>query len=276
MTRYHGRHRAPTTTGRTAAKLAVTGLVVGAPLTALAAPASAATTGQWDAVAQCESGGNYAINTGNGFYGGLQFTLSTWAAYGGTGAPQNASRSEQIAVAERVLAGQGKGAWPVCGTGLGAANPTPVQAQTRSAPAAPSTRTAPPTRTVPSAPAATPTRTVPSAPAATPTRTVPSAPPSVRSAPRVVAPSVVGQSTRATEGAGDADADDSTAAAPRATTPSRGSAAARSYVVRSGDTLAKIAAAHQVRGGYQAIFALNRGTIKNVNLIYPGETLTLG
>jgi len=246
MTRYHGRHRAPTTTGRTAAKLAVTGLVVGAPLTALAAPASAATTGQWDAVAQCESGGNYAINTGNGFYGGLQFTLSTWAAYGGTGAPQNASRSAQIAVAERVLAGQGKGAWPVCGTGLGAANPTPVQAQTRPAPAAPSTRT------------------------------VPSAPPSVRSAPRVVAPSVVGQSTRATEGAGDADADDSTAAAPRATTPSRRSAAARSYVVRSGDTLAKIAAAHQVRGGYQAIFALNRGTITNVNLIYPGETLTLG
>jgi len=197
-------------------------------------------------VAQCESGGNYAINTGNGFYGGLQFTLSTWAAYGGTGAPQNASRSAQIAVAERVLAGQGKGAWPVCGTGLGAATPTPVQAQTRSAPAA------------------------------TPTRTVPSAPPSVRSAPRVVAPSVVGQSTRATVGAGDADADDSTAAAPRATTPSRGSAAARSYVVRSGDTLAKIAAACQVRGGYQAIFALNRGTIKNVNLIYPGETLTLG
>jgi len=308
MTRYHGRHRAPTTTGRTAAKLAVTGLVVGAPLTAFAAPASAATASQWDAVAQCESGGNYAINTGNGFYGGLQFTLSTWAAYGGRGAPQNASRSAQIAVAERVLAGQGKGAWPVCGTGLGAANPTPVQAQTRSAPAAPSTRTVPsapaatptrtapstrtvpsapaatPTRTVPSAPAATPTRTVPSAPAATPTRTapstrtVPSAPPSVRSAPRVVAPSVVGQSTRATDGAGDADADadDSTAAAPRATTPSRGSAAARSYVVRSGDTLAKIAAACQVRGGYQAIFALNRGTIKNVNLIYPGETLTLG
>jgi len=258
MTRYHGRHRAPTTTGRTAAKLAVTSLVVGAPLTALAAPASAATASQWDAVAQCESGGNYSINTGNGFYGGLQFTLSTWAAYGGTGAPQNASKSAQIAVAERVLAGQGKGAWPVCGTGLGAANPTPVQAQTRPAPAA------------------TPTRTAPTAPAATPTRTVPSAPPSVRSAPRVVAPTVVGQSTRATDGAGDADADDSTAAAPRATTPSRGSAAARSYVVRSGDTLAKIAAAHQVRGGYQAIFALNRGTIKNVNLIYPGETLTLG
>jgi len=109
MTRYHGRHRKATTTGRTVAKVAVTGLVVGAPLTAFAAPASAATAAQWDAVAQCESGGNYAINTGNGFYGGLQFTLSTWAAYGGSGAPQNASKSQQIQVAERVLAGPGQG-----------------------------------------------------------------------------------------------------------------------------------------------------------------------
>lgn len=68
----------------------------------------------WDRIAACESGGNWAINTGNGFYGGLQFTLSTWQAYGGTGLPQNASREEQIAVAERVQAGQGWGAWPVC------------------------------------------------------------------------------------------------------------------------------------------------------------------
>ena len=136
MTRYHGRHRKATTTGRTVAKVAVTGMVAGAPLTALA---SAATGAQWDAVAQCASGGNYATNTGNGFYGGLQFTASTWAAYGGSGAPQNASKSQQIAVAERVLAGQGKGAWPVCGKGLGAANTTPMQAQTTSVPAIQST-----------------------------------------------------------------------------------------------------------------------------------------
>ena len=90
------------------------GLIVGG-LAFSATPASAATSVNWDAVAQCESGGNWAISTGNGFYGGLQFTLSTWRANGGTGMPQNASRSTQIAVAERVLATQGIGAWPVCG-----------------------------------------------------------------------------------------------------------------------------------------------------------------
>jgi resuscitation-promoting factor RpfA len=69
----------------------------------------------WDAVAQCESGGNWATSTGNGFYGGLQFTASTWRAYGGQGMPQHASREQQIAVAKRVKQGQGIGAWPVCG-----------------------------------------------------------------------------------------------------------------------------------------------------------------
>lgn len=73
----------------------------------------------WDAIAQCESGGNWAINTGNGYYGGLQFTLSTWRANGGTGMPQNAPRDEQIRVAENVLRTQGIGAWPVCGKRAG-------------------------------------------------------------------------------------------------------------------------------------------------------------
>jgi len=78
------------------------------------APAASADP-NWDAIAQCESGGNWAINTGNGFYGGLQFTLSTWYANGGTGMPNQASRQEQIRVAENVLHTQGIGAWPVCG-----------------------------------------------------------------------------------------------------------------------------------------------------------------
>lgn len=69
----------------------------------------------WDAVAQCESGGNWHANTGNGFYGGLQFKPSTWAANGGVGDPAMASREQQIAVANRVLATQGPGAWPKCG-----------------------------------------------------------------------------------------------------------------------------------------------------------------
>ncbi len=69
----------------------------------------------WDAIAQCESGGNWSINTGNGFHGGLQFTLGTWQANGGSGLPENASRDEQIRVAENTLRTQGIGAWPVCG-----------------------------------------------------------------------------------------------------------------------------------------------------------------
>ena len=68
----------------------------------------------WDRIAQCESGGNWSTNTGNGFYGGLQFTQSSWSAAGGSGSPQNASRSEQIRVAQRLQQMQGWGAWPTC------------------------------------------------------------------------------------------------------------------------------------------------------------------
>jgi nucleoid-associated protein YgaU len=82
-----------------------------------ATPAEAAATTVWDRVAQCESGGNWKINTGNGFYGGVQFAAGTWSAYGGTTYASQAhlaTKAEQIAIARRVLAGQGPGAWPVC------------------------------------------------------------------------------------------------------------------------------------------------------------------
>jgi nucleoid-associated protein YgaU len=83
------------------------------------APASSGGA-NWSAIAACESGGNWSTNTGNGFYGGLQFTEQTWLAYGGgqyAPSANLASESQQIAVAQRVLAGQGIGAWPVCGAG---------------------------------------------------------------------------------------------------------------------------------------------------------------
>ncbi|MGY1659967.1 ubiquitin-like domain-containing protein [Geodermatophilus sp. SYSU D00705] len=83
-----------------------------------AAPAVAG-GGVWDQLAKCEAGGNWAINTGNGYYGGLQFNLGTWRAHGGTGLPSDASREEQIAVGERVQATQGWGAWPACARKLG-------------------------------------------------------------------------------------------------------------------------------------------------------------
>lgn len=90
--------------------IAVTSMLV------LAAPAVAhADSVDWDAVAACESGGNWAINTGNGYYGGLQFSLGTWQSNGGRGMPHTASRAEQIRVAEATLRTQGIGAWPVCG-----------------------------------------------------------------------------------------------------------------------------------------------------------------
>lgn len=100
-------------------RFAVVGTVaVAAPL-ALAGTADAASTSTWDRLAQCESSGDWSADTGNGFSGGLQFTPSTWRAYGGAGSAENASRSEQIAVAERVLDGQGWGAWPACSSKLG-------------------------------------------------------------------------------------------------------------------------------------------------------------
>jgi hypothetical protein len=73
----------------------------------------------WDALAECESGGDWSINTGNGYYGGLQFALTSWRAVGGTGYPHQASRDEQIARAEILLSVQGWGAWPACARRVG-------------------------------------------------------------------------------------------------------------------------------------------------------------
>ncbi|MET1035099.1 MAG: transglycosylase family protein [Arthrobacter sp.] len=96
------------------------GLTAGAGMVA-APPADAATAtlAQWKKIAKCESGGRWSINTGNGYYGGLQFSLGTWKAYGGKGYPHRASKSKQIKIAKKVLARQGWGAWPSCSRKLG-------------------------------------------------------------------------------------------------------------------------------------------------------------
>jgi len=134
--------------GLTAAGLAGTAALLGP-----ASPAQASSV-NWDAIAQCESGGNWSINTGNGFYGGLQFTRGTWKAYGGTkyaGTANKASKSEQIRIAEKVLRGQGIGAWPVCGKKAGSSkhykgtntSGSKSHATTRKAPHHATTRKAP-------------------------------------------------------------------------------------------------------------------------------------
>jgi hypothetical protein len=104
---------------RTLLRAAVAAAVaLGTPL-ALAGTADAAPSGNWDRIAQCESGGNWGTATGNGYYGGLQFSPATWRAHGGTGMPHTASKAEQIKVAERILASQGWKAWPACSKKLG-------------------------------------------------------------------------------------------------------------------------------------------------------------
>jgi hypothetical protein len=130
-------------TGRAIARIALAGIVIGAPL-ALAAPAQAVPN--WDALAQCESGGRWNVSTGNGYYGGLQFSASTWAAYGGTqyaSTAAGATREQQIAVAERVLGSQGAGAWPSCTARTGWNNGGGAAAPVKAAKVAPKAKAAP-------------------------------------------------------------------------------------------------------------------------------------
>ena len=95
------------------------GAVVAAGLSMTGASVAHADDSVWDDVAQCESGGNWSINTGNGFYGGVQFSASTWRAMGGSGLPHQASRETQIAVAKKLQARAGWGQWPGCSSKLG-------------------------------------------------------------------------------------------------------------------------------------------------------------
>ncbi|MFF3767981.1 transglycosylase family protein [Streptomyces sp. NPDC001922] len=113
------KHRRPSKAVRMAALAGLAGTAVAAPLIG-ATSASAASVDTWEKVAQCESGGNWSINTGNGYYGGLQFSQSSWAAAGGTQyAPRadQATKEQQIAAAEKLLAQQGPGAWSCAGAG---------------------------------------------------------------------------------------------------------------------------------------------------------------
>ena len=223
-------------------------------------PAANAVDGAtWDALAQCESGGNWSINTGNGFYGGLQFTQQSWNGVGMSGSPATATRAQQIEAGERLLAIQGWGAWPACSAKLGLYGKTgaaPTYTEPTTTVAAHSqtqqTYTAPAAQAAPAAPAAQAAPAAVEAPAAAPAAPVAPAAPAVEApaapaaAPAVEAP---------------------VAAAPKA--------AAGTYTVVPGDSLSLIAAKLGVAGGYQAIAAANTDIIYNVDLIFPGQVLTI-
>ena len=250
---------------RTAAALAIGGAVAAT----MSMPAANAVDGAtWDALAQCESGGNWSINTGNGFYGGLQFTQQSWNGVGMSGSPATATRAQQIEAGERLLAIQGWGAWPACSAKLGlygktGAAPTyteptttvAAQSQTQQTYTAPAAQVAP---AVQAAPAAAPA--APAAPAAAP------AAPAVQAAPAAVEAPAAPAAAPAVE---------APAAAPAAAPVAAPKAAAGTYTVVPGDSLSLIAAKLGVAGGYQAIAAANTDIIYNVDLIFPGQVLTI-
>lgn len=224
-------------------------------------PAANAVDGAtWDALAQCESGGNWSINTGNGFYGGLQFTQQSWNGVGMSGSPATATRAQQIEAGERLLAIQGWGAWPACSAKLGLYGKTgaaPTYTEPTTTVAAQSqtqqTYTAPAAQAAPAAPAAQ------AAPAAV---EAPAAAPAAPAAPAAVEAPAAAPAAPAVE-------------APAAAPVAAPKAAASTYTVVPGDSLSLIAARLGVAGGYQAIAAANTDIIYNVDLIFPGQVLTI-
>jgi nucleoid-associated protein YgaU len=206
----------------------VAGTAVTIPLMA-STSASAASVATWDKVAQCESGGNWSINTGNGYYGGLQFSQSSWEAAGGLQYAQRAdlaTKDQQIAVAEKLLALQGPSAWSCASAGgLTAGGPSPD-----------------------------------------------------------INPggSSAGSSSSSSSTAAPAKSSSTTATHAAPSTPHKSSTAhtwrkgTGEYTVVSGDTLSGIAKSHHVAGGWKKLFSLNHDTVKQADLIYPGQHLHLG
>lgn len=231
-------------------------VVGGAAVASFAAPANAASESTWDALAECESGGNWGISTGNGFSGGLQFTPSTWAAFGGSGSPTTASKAEQIRVAENVLAGQGWGAWPACSASLGLtaadAAGTPAVAAAPAAAPVQETTVAPQAEAV--APVATEAPVAVEAPAASVVTEAP-----VAQAPVAVEAPAAPVATEAP-------------VAPAAQAPVAATPVANTYTVQAGDTLSEIALAH----GYTSYWDLAAANgITNPDLIEVGQVIYL-
>lgn len=221
------KHRRASKMVRFAAFAGVAGAAVAAPLIG-ATSSSAASVATWDAVAKCESGGDWSINTGNGYYGGLQFSQSSWEAAGGlkyAARADLATKDQQIAVAEKLLALQGPGAWSCAAAGgLTAGGPSPDVnpggSSSSAAGAAPAQ--------------GAPARSTPAKPAAKPARHS--------------AADWHRHSGRKGDG----------------------------YTVVSGDTLSGIARSRHVAGGWHRLFELNKDTVKDADLILPGEHLRLG
>ncbi|MFE7469177.1 transglycosylase family protein [Streptomyces sp. NPDC057499] len=246
-----GKHRRPSKVVRIATLAGVAGAAVAVPLMG-ATNASAASVATWDAVAQCESGGNWSINTGNGYYGGLQFSQSSWAAAGGlqyAARADLATKAQQIAAAERLLDMQGPGAWGCAAAGgltndgvdpgVDTGSSSNSSANSAAGSAASGQQSAAPKKQAQPKPAE---RT--EAPAASRSDRT--------EAPRAESKKTVTTPTGKKVKKGDGE-----------------------YKVVTGDSLSRIAAEHGVKGGWQRLFELNKDIVEDADLIYPGQQLHL-
>jgi hypothetical protein len=236
-----GRHRKPSNHTRTLG-LATAPLVAAIPLAAASALPASAATSAWDRLAGCESGGNWDINTGNGYYGGLQFADGTWDGNGGekyASRADLATRAEQIVIASKLLNSSGWGPWPACSSrlGLGADEKREALATAEAIKARLSGDQTSSDSTTASTPAD-----------------------STKSSAEKVAEDNRVQTERANRGK-----------------HRKAVSSADVYVVRSGDTLSAIARNRHVPGGWQKLYRINKDTIgSNPGLIRPGQRLHLG
>jgi hypothetical protein len=300
LTSGHGRHRRPRQAPTAIVTVAATGAGIALPFLAVTG-AQAAETSTWTAVATCESGGLWSADAGNGFYGGLQISQETWTEYGGTvyaDRPDLASISQQITVAEKILAVLGPDAWPGCATTAGlsqdGATPSidpgsvsPTDSATGSgdstASAEPTTGTDSPTATGTASPSPSASASASGSSAATKGTTDPTQGQGSQSPDP-------GRSSAADGGAGGTGvvgalpdlAEAVSGAIPRVKSSSEGlrtTSATNSgtYVVQVGDSLCGIASAQNVNGGWRALYNENSAVIgDDASVIHPGELLQFG
>jgi nucleoid-associated protein YgaU len=240
------RHRKPSKARTFALRGATVGVVAGAAALGLGAgTASAAPDSTWDAVAQCESTNNWSINTGNGYYGGLQFSQSTWNAYGGqeyAARADLASKEQQIAIAEKTLAGQGWGAWACAYAGGGEGSTQRSVSGSSSSPERSSSESS-------------------------------SSSAESSSSSQASRSSRNSEPSQAASRSSNRSAQSAESSSSSSVTP--GSAADGTYTVASGDTLSKIAAANGVAGGWEAVFQANADIVPDPDLIFPGQVLRI-
>ncbi|WP_042403505.1 transglycosylase family protein [Streptacidiphilus carbonis] len=255
-----GRHRKPRTsqTKRLVATASLGTAGIALPLIA-ATSASAASVSTWDKVASCESGGDWSINTGNGYYGGLQFSASTWSAYGGSqyaSTADHATKGQQISIAEKVLASQGPGAWPVCGPKAGLSQGGAAASVSTAGSGSSSSSSS--SSSASSSDSATSTTKQSSSTDSTSTSTGKH------------------RSAAATDSASKATRKTTSTSTSTSTSTAKPQVGHGNYTVKAGDSLSAIAAAAHLKGGWTELYQDNKSTVGgNPDLIFPGQKLVV-